>query len=319
MPDEQIGWWGKADVILKPFGGLLTALAVAFVGVYGSAALNRSQAEYTAALDRSQARDTDVRLYAQLMSQREEAETSLRKDMFNSIIGTFLRPTSVGHEEKILNLELLAYNFHEALNLAPLFKAVYREIDRSKAPNADEYLKRLEEAAEQVKGKQIATLEDAGQKLDGTVDLNVLEKHLEGIKVLEGDLSLQSEDTDELKPVLRKRHFKLEALLVNKTKRQIRVKLEVRTPQNESADSKAEPDHLDQVFWISAFDFPMIDNTRLTHGERCAVVVKFGKPVARFILVYFPGSRASLKEKPFFDEAMRDLLHTRNLLRRENQ
>src|SRR5437868_6000840 len=121
MPTEKKDAWERVDILLKPLGGLLTALAVGLVGYYGSQALNRSQAL-----------DTDVRLYAELMSQREDAETSLRKDMFNSIIGTFLTTKkTTGFEERVLNLELLAYNFHEALDLAPLFKTVYKQIDES--------------------------------------------------------------------------------------------------------------------------------------------------------------------------------------------
>jgi hypothetical protein len=56
----------------------------------------------------------------------------------------------------------------------------------------------------------------------------------------------------------------------------------------------------------------MINNTRLPYGQRCAIVLRrFGNPMAQLTLVTFPGSRASLKEKPFFDEAMRELLYTR--------
>lgn len=307
MSAEKKDGWERADVILRPLGGVLTAVAVGAVGYFGSQALNRSQAL-----------DTDVRLYAQLMSQREDAETSLRKDMFNSIIGTFLRPKSAGYEEKVLNLELLAYNFHEALDLAPLFKAVYRQIDESRKSNANESLKRrLELAADEVKSKQIAALEDAGGKLDTTIDLNDLEKKPEGMKVIDGTLSSRS--IDQLDPALQKTHFKVEALLVDKKKRQIRVKLEVKTLRNMNGDSTAaETDTSYSVFWISPFDFPMIDNTRLPYGQRCAIVLrKFGNPTAQLTLVYFPGSRASLKEKPFFDEAMRDLLHTRRLIGEE--
>ena len=305
MPDEKRDWWAKADVLLKPLGGLLTALTVGLVGYFGSQALNRSQAL-----------DTDVQLYAELMSKREDAETSLRKDMFNSIIGTFLKPKSTGYEEKVLNLELLAYNFHEALDLAPLFKAVYRQIESQK-PDAGEYLKRLELAADEVKSKQIAALEDAGGKLDITIDLDDFEKKPQGIKLIDGTLNYLP--STALDPALQKTHFNVEALLVDRKKRQIRVKLEVKTPLNKDADSKAkETDTSYSIFWISPFDFPMIDNTRLPRGQRCAIVLrKFGNPTAQIALVYFPASRASLKEKPFFEEAMRDLLHTRELLHEE--
>jgi hypothetical protein len=46
-------------------------------------------------------------------------------------------------------------------------------------------------------------------------------------------------------------------------------------------------------------------------------VKKFGDPNVEITLVYFPGSRASLKEKPFYDEAMHDLLNTRTSLDKE--
>ena len=73
-------------------------------------------------------------------------------------------------------------------------------------------------------------------------------------------------------------------------------------------------------FWLDYFDFPMIDNTRLPHGQRCAVVVKdFGDPIVEITLVYFPGSRASLKEKPFYDEALHDLLYTRSQIDKEKK
>ena len=310
MPAEKTDAWGRIDIILKPLGGILTALAVGLVGYYGSQALNRSQAL-----------DTDVRLYAQLMSQREDAETSLRKDMFNSIIGTFLTSKKkTGYEEKVLNLELLAYNFHEALDLAPLFKTVYRELDDSPKSGANDYLMhRLEQAADEVKSKQIAALEDAGGKLDTTLDLDELEAKPEGMKLIDGTINFRSTGKDKLDPALQKIHFNVEALFVDRKKRQIRVKLEVKTPRNQNGDSQStEMDTSYSVFWISPFDFPMIDNTRLPYGQRCSIVLrKFGNPTAQLTLVYFPGSRASLKEKPFFDEAMRDLLHTRSLIGEE--
>lgn len=306
MANDKKDGWERADVILKPVGGLFTALAVALVGYFGSQVLERRQAM-----------DTDARLYAQLMSQREDAETSLRKDMFNSIIGSFLKPKLSGtnYEERVLNLELLVYNFHEALDLAPLFKSVYAEVSKSKQPDAIDYLKRLEEAADEVKSKQIAALEDSGGKLDTTIDLPTLANTPEGITVINGPLSLPTtkESSD---PLLLKTNFKLEALLVDSIRRRVRVKLEVKTPKSGAVGTKAdETDTTYAVFWISPFDFPMIDNTRLPRGQRCAIVLrKWGDPNAQITLVYFPGSRASLKEKPFFDEAMSELLSTRSRL-----
>jgi len=55
----------------------------------------------------------------------------------------------------------------------------------------------------------------------------------------------------------------------------------------------------------------MIDNTRLSHDQRCAVVLKtFEDDRAEVTLVYFPGSRASLKEKPFYEDVISNLQKT---------
>src|SRR5436190_19905222 len=120
--------WEKADIVLKPVGGLLTALAVAAFGFFGSQFLANQQKKDAENRERLQRNDTNARLFAELITKREEADSLLRKDMFNSIIGTFLKPGSSSYEEKVLKLELLSYNFHEALDLGPLFKDVYLEI-----------------------------------------------------------------------------------------------------------------------------------------------------------------------------------------------
>jgi len=58
-------------------------------------------------------------------------------------------------------------------------------------------------------------------------------------------------------------------------------------------------------FQIGDFDFPMIDNTRLSSDQRAAVVItQSGDSSAEVTLVYFPGSYASLKEKISYDEVI---------------
>jgi hypothetical protein len=302
--------WDILDMLLKPLGGLMTALAVGLVGYYGSSVI-----------DRSQARDTDMRLYAQLMSQREQAETLLRKDMFNSIIGTFLKgtPTGYDYEQQVLNLELLAYNFHEALDLAPLFKDVYMKIRDSKDPHAAEYMRRLEKVALEVKNKQIAALEESGGKLDASINLEELDKNLAGMKIIDGVISPPADAPGGRDPALQRTRFKVEALYADPKKKEMRVKLEVR-PADETGAGAKPGDASYAIFTVSPFDFPMIDNTRLPRGQRCAIVVKkFAESSVEVTLVYFPGSRASLKEKPFYDEAMHDLLYTRSMIDREKK
>ena len=79
-----------------------------------------------------QTQETNARLYSELTSRREESESALRKDMFTSIIKSFLRSGQQATlEQKVLNLELLVYNFHESLNLKPLFLHIQRQVENS--------------------------------------------------------------------------------------------------------------------------------------------------------------------------------------------
>jgi hypothetical protein len=87
--------------------------------------------------------------------------------------------------------------------------------------------------------------------------------------------------------------------------------LEIRTPK----DSPKEVETNRAEFWLRFFDFPMIDNTRISHNQRCAIVLTaFGEASADITAVYFPGSYASLKDKPYYEEAIQNLLKTSRLL-----
>ena len=85
--------WDKAEIILKPVGGLLTAVAVAVLGFWTSAYLREREGREAELREKLQTRETNARLYSELTSRREESESSLRKDMFKSIIDSFLQLT----------------------------------------------------------------------------------------------------------------------------------------------------------------------------------------------------------------------------------
>lgn len=288
MPGEKKDRWDKAETLFKVVVLPLILLIGGFVA--------------NGWLQKRQEIEAKTHLYAELMSKREEADTSLRKEMFRYIIETFLTPKSSGFEQQVLALELLAYNFHEALDLSPLFKHVREKM--SELRDHRTYIDRLEKSASDVASKQIAALEEAGGKLDGTIDFEELEKNPAGIKVIEGMLAMPSEaPTDPQKS--HKRHFTVEVLARDLRTKEVRLKLEVRTVREGSADA----DFLHSVFWVGFFDFPMIDNTRLPNGERCAIVLRqFHSSSAQITLVYFPATRASLKDKPYYDEVLTTLL-----------
>ena len=61
-------------------------------------------------------------------------------------------------------------------------------------------------------------------------------------------------------------------------------------------------------FTVSPFDFPMIDNVRLEDRSRVSLIMsRVDDGGVMLTLVYFPGSRTSLKDKPFHDEVLRTL------------
>jgi hypothetical protein len=272
--------WDKVDIVLRPINGLLTALAVALLGYYTSSVLRQSELH-----------DTNERVYTELMSSREVAESGLRKDMFLSIIQTFLRPESSGLEAKMLNLEMLAYNFHESLNLQPLFAHMDRQIATWNGPDKAEYGARLNQVAREITNRQLVLLEQAGAKVGRTVDFDKF-------KASQGGLELEPEKLtlDKIE-----RQFMMSVLEFNPQHRELTLELGVRTPL-ESANVQR------RVFHVGYYDFPMIDNTRLSHDQRVAVVLnQINEAAADLTLVYFPGSYASLKEKVSYDEVVEKL------------
>ncbi len=297
--EEKKDIWQKLATILQAGGGLLTAITVAALGFIGSNYLKDREIAQNSLQERMQANETNVRVYTELMSRREEAESALRKDMFVSMIQSFLKPGTTSLDEKVLNLELLSYNFHESLNLKPLFLYIDRQIHASQDPRRKEYLERVQNVAAEITRKQMLTLEGAGAKFDRIVDLGALKASPGGVPLDEGTLSLEGIQ----------RHFSIYVQEADRTTRELKVRLEVRTPQD-----TAESFETSSVeFWVGFFDFPMIDNTRLDHDQRCAVVLNaFEDDSADITLVYFPGSYASLKEKPYYQEVVENLMQSKS-------
>lgn len=287
-PEGKRDSWDKLAIILQPVGGLLTALAIALFGYFSSDFLNRRQAI-----------ETNMRLYSELMSRREESESALRKDMFVSIITSFLKPAGGSLSADVLNLELLAYNFHESLNLKPLFLDLSRRIKKSgtDAGSATEreelasYQERLERVAREIGRKQVIVLEGVGKKVDRTVDMT---SDPEGRTLEPATMVLDGVATS----------LAMDVLAVDREKREIQIGLTVETPDLQQGRQTKTVS-----FTVSYFDFPMIDNTRLEGGQRCAVVLNnFSEESAEMTLLLFPGQYASLKEKPYYNEVLESVL-----------
>jgi hypothetical protein len=276
---------GKGDAVFKVVGSLLVAVTVAIIGLIS-----------THYLERRQVNELRIRLYTELMSQREEAESALRKDMFTSIIDTFLKPAKIELEEKVLNLELLAYNFHESLNLKPLFLHIQKLIEQeAKLPDSDpaeieDCCNRLRKVAREITGKQMLSLKGVGVSFDR----EILFFDDEGNSQLPVRLDTVTLVLDSIQ-----RHFCIEVFEFDHESGDVEIEVEVW--------GQGEP-YLND-FGVGPFDFPMIDNSRLSHDQRFAVVLNaFDKESAFITLVCFPGRYASLKEKPYYDDIVKRLL-----------
>jgi len=313
------GWIEMSKVVAMP----LVTLIVGYV-------LNSS-------LNVSQTRDSNLRLYADMMGRREESDSALRKDMFQSILSSFVQPTAgqaTNPESQVLNLELLAYNFHESLDLGPLFRHVQRQLQSrgasGQAPaNAKDLEYRLERVAEEVKERQLAAISDSGSVERGELDVNMggaeawfLGKSTIPLKAGQQRgaaticLSLRSSDPTSVTAGERSRQFRVEYLSYSADRREVELSVAVSKPLpladceriQEPAAERANTETTVQ-FWAGPFGFPMIDNTRLTGSERCSVsVIRIVENSVTLAIAYFPASRASLKDKPYYDEVLNDLL-----------
>jgi hypothetical protein len=280
MPKDR---WDKFAVFLQPMGGLLTAFSVAAVGLAGSQVIERQQRQ-----------STDARLYSELMSQREQAESNLRKDMLVSVIQSYLAPDAGSTDARLLHLELLVYNFHDSLNLKPLFLDLARQIHKDGGAEAQGQLDRLRLVAREIADRQRFALEHHGDSFRRTVDLAELAAAgAAGVALDPATLVVEDMSSE----------IQLRALHVDRDSQQLLVRLEV-TPL--AAGAAGEVTRAE--FRVGFFDFPMIDSTRLANGQRCAVLLgAMGDETADLTTICFPGEYASLKDRPYYDEVVRQL------------
>jgi hypothetical protein len=112
-----------------------------------------------------------------------------------------------------------------------------------------------------------------------------------------------------------RRRFRITPLRVDTAHRLMRVRLEIETPGSSGTSTAAMPvtsaARYSVEFDLGHFSTPMIDNTRLSNDQRVAIVLtdlsRFG---AALSLLYFPGSRASLRERPYYEEILLKLADT---------
>ena len=289
---------------------------------------------FNASLNERQQIDTNTRLYIEMQGRREEADSNLRKDMFNSILQTFMTrdpAVRITSEEVIrqqtLSLELLAANFHESLDIAPLFKDVERRIELEQRSTNTELRQRLESVAIQVIERQLTTMSDVGSVERGDAMASKLNEPgsatylIFGARTVANPAINPGEGTSRLCLSMKAddgsthhRQFTLDVTGLDERQREVMVRLVVTKPITDEQCQQAALDivanrEVDTNFSIGLFDFPMIDNTRLSDNQRAAVsLIALTPNVLSLKIAYFPSSRASLKDKPYYEEMTRQLV-----------
>ncbi|MBI3530419.1 MAG: hypothetical protein HY067_20940 [Betaproteobacteria bacterium] len=253
-----------------------------------------------------------------LLSQREQADSSLRANMFHDLIGQMLGQEKLNGEipvdrERLL-VELLALNFHEHFELKPVMNHVddrlahepVREMTGSRRGDPRESLRSV---ARRVLQRQLAMLTQA----DGSVPA------AQQACVYRLDLSeATARSSTEDKPVspcsLVSKYFG-DLIGVDSPNGLYTLAFTVSTPEKwadqdfavsmrisgKAPDGEGKTVSADYDFRLTWFDFPFTDNTLLADGTRFSLIlddVNPEKKKATFKLVWFPQDYFSARERP---------------------
>lgn len=243
-----------------------------------------------------------------LLSQREEAETSLRASMLNSLIEPIIgkdKGAIVDPDRERLLVELLALNFHEHFELKPLMERVDQEF-ASKPPTGMSKEQALTaryslwSVAHRVSSQQVASLirEEAGAKsqkdscrlyqITVTTAASPTEQTKCQVNGAFGEkISVPSPDGKYTLNI-----FATELDLTNQT---LQMTTTVQSAAKEGYD-------LAYSFKLSWFSFPMTDNTLLPDGNRFAmsldnINMRTDKS-AVLRVVWFPKDYFTPRERP---------------------
>jgi hypothetical protein len=307
-PDDKTS---RALEWTKAIGLPLVTLVVTVVGGY----------YFTSLTNAREARDSNDRLYAQLLTQREQSDALIRKDMFGVVITRFL--ADVKQEDwstKVLQLELLANNFNQSLDLAPLFKDLAAKLTHGAGLTREQSAaleKRLDRTAANLIFKQVNSLARRGFVAEQPVSLADWEKSFGKPFIDVAIAKSRLVPSTPYAPVGEKDQisFSVEIVAVSFERREVEIRLRVNFSDEKDQD-------VDRHFWVGQYDFPMLDNTQLPHGLRTSVVItEFFVPDApeareansfvKFHLVVFPAASASFKERQDYDDILLDMLRAK--------
>ena len=160
--------WDRLEAMSKIFAAIALPVVLAVGGYF----LNQR-------MELQKQREARSHLYMTLMNQREGADSALRKDMFQHIIKSVVgqKDDDIKLRDQILNLELLAYNFHDSIDLRALFYSIQSDLkEKSKrgkiAKGESSSLQvRLKRLGAEVRNRQFAAIKELQNTAYFTVNL----------------------------------------------------------------------------------------------------------------------------------------------------
>ena len=283
-----------------------------------------------------------AKVYMQVMSEREKADTAIRQEMFKTLLTNYLgrfedNKNATENEEsfrkRIMFLNLLTLNFQEYLNARPLFEDVYSRLEKAEERDRKdgkayriwgELQKDLFRVAKNAASSQSAMLTHSG--LSRT--FNLAKGKAVCIRLYPVDNLVELTDKFEKQPLLDRKTESCSDASVQDSQRMdkgspaidveleevneaaVRVKV---TPYQESFKNGT----LNFVralkpikFEVSFFDLPYMDNTRLFDGSRFALLLSYvnkKEETAEINAIIFKGEFMSLRDRPFFEEMLQKL------------
>ncbi len=254
---------GKLDLVAKT----VTAIGAILAGVFIPIAINYNQEK-----------NRETQLYVQIMTQREQSDSTLRSQMFNALIGSYFGEDILKDPEKqMLYLHLLSLNFQEFFDARPLFE----DLNRRSNP---EQRARLLAIARDAADRQVNLL----SKPNNTpTELRLCVESSDDCQHL-GTFTLKGKNGD----------YPFAVRLQEVGLSDIRVRV----------SSAAEGFNFKTIeFTMSYFDTPFMNNTKLVDGSRFSFVLRNADPnrkIASLDVVTFPEEYMNLRDRPYFDEML---------------
>ncbi len=320
--------WDKFELLAKPLSGVLAAVTIATIGFIGQNTLitiaNQSEG---------------ARLFTELQVRREESESSLRKDVFNQTLKLLLDDSGKAAakndpSKSLLRLELLAMNFGDTLSLAPLFTEMDRDFGKLQ-PTSDaqaedwdirirKYKKRLHSLAKRVASAQVSAVLQKGKSFQIEIPgdyqrSTVFDWPVDAVRnEFRNQPDWLNDDALVAEAGRKKSQMAFDDVILNfyisfsdfdRNEKTVRADLTIEQilKQKDGSLTPVE-DNINREFTLNYYNFPMIDNTRLSRNRRFALVLEDFKSAGVSVRgMVFPGQYSSHRDRPFLSDAIEDL------------